>query len=353
MSRLRHFLNHSPFFIRLLHWEYWPFNLVQFPVFCYYLTLALRARSFFYFSASNPGIETGGMFGESKWKIFEIIPANLFPATILVKENTKVEEIKQQMAEKSIFYPIIAKPDRGERGWKVSKIVNESELAEYVMSMHADFLIQSYVALPVELSVFYFRYPGKDKGTISSVVVKEMLQVTGNGKSTLLQLITDYPRALLQLPVLKHSIAHQLNHVPLAGEKVELIPFGNHSRGAKFVDACHLINDELTGTFDKISAQIPGFYFGRYDLRCATIDELKQGRNFQILELNGAGAEPAHIYNPGSSLIKAYKVLFYHFRVMYEISVQNNRNGFAYMNWKEFMDIYKLLKNYRKKANAL
>ena len=352
MKRLKRFLDHSPFFIRLLHWEYWPFNLVQFPVACYYLTLAIRARSFFYFSAANPGIETGGMFGESKWKIFEIIPDAYFPPTILVQENIPVHEITQRLAEKQISYPMIAKPDRGERGWKVSKLLNEQDLLAYTADMNADFLIQSFVSLPVEMSVFYFRYPDQQKGTISSVVVKELLQVTGDGTSTLLQLILDYPRALLQLPVLKQVHAARLQHVPLAGEVIELVPYGNHSRGAKFVDACHLIDTELTTVFDHISAQIPGFYFGRYDLRCSGIDELKHGRNFQILELNGAGAEPAHIYNPGSSLLHAYKVLFYHFRVMYEISLMNHRKGVPFMSFHEFKELYKLLKSYRQKADT-
>lgn len=353
MKKLRSLLNHSPFFIRLLNWEYWPFYIVQFPVAWYYLWLAFKARSFFYFSASNPSIETGGMFGESKWKIFELIPKHLYPVTILIKEGTDINEVITTMQEKNIHYPIIAKPDRGERGWKVSKLKDEDELKNYILSTPIDFLIQAYVSLPIEISVFYFRFPDQQKGTISSVVTKEMLHVTGDGKSTLVELIKAYPRALLQLPILKVSLKDKLYSIPAKDEVVELVPFGNHSRGAKFVDACHIIDQPLTDVFDEISKQIPGFYFGRYDMRCKSIEALKAGKEMQILELNGAGAEPAHVYHPGASLWKAYGVFIYHFKIMYEISKANHNAGIPYMNWAEFMQAYKLQKAYTAKANGI
>ena len=211
----KNLLNRSPFLIRLFNWEYWPFYIVQFPVVCYYLWLAFKARSFFYFSASNPGIETGGMFGESKWEIFELIPAHLLPATILVQEGTDIHLVNKAMQQKGIGYPIIAKPDRGERGWKVSKLQSEDELLTYIKTTPVDFLIQTYVSSPVELSVFYFRFPDHNKGTISSVVLKEMLRVTGDGNATLEELIKGYPRALLQWPVLKVSLANKLNSIPV------------------------------------------------------------------------------------------------------------------------------------------
>ena len=291
-------LNRSPFFIRLLHWEYWPFNLIYTPVAVYFLWLMLRARSFFFFSASNPTIETGGMFGESKWDIFKLLPGNLYPSTILVPENANPDAVKKQMQAANIQYPAIAKPNRGERGWMVRKICNDAQLVDYLQQVKAEFLIQTCVDLPIELSVFYYRYPNKPKGMISSVTLKEMLNVTGNGRSTLLELIKAYPRALLQLPVLEIELKQQLNAVPEKGEKIELVPFGNHSRGSKFMDACYMIDEKMTNVFDDISRQIPGFYFGRYDIRCSSIEAMKEGKDIQILELNGAGASPPIFISP-------------------------------------------------------
>ena len=346
------FLDKSPFFIRLLHWEYWPFNLVYIPVSIYYLWLSIKARSLFFFSTSNPSIETGGMFGESKYGIFKLLPHHTYPITILVEEGTSFDEVKIRMVEKKLTYPLIAKPDRGERGWLVSKIENEVDLKSYHAKVKIDFLLQAYVDLPLELSIFYYRFPDAANGIISSMVSKEMLEVTGDGKSTIRELILSYPRALLQLPVLQVELAAKMSAIPAMGEKVVLVPIGNHSRGAKFIDACHLIDDELTKAIDDLSKQIPGFYFGRYDLRCESLDSLKKGTGYQVMELNGAGAEPAHIYHPGYSLIKAYKVLFHHFHVLYQISQANHKKGLPYMSLKEYRAMQKLIKAYRQKGNA-
>jgi hypothetical protein len=347
MRANRPFFNQSPFFIRLRHWEYWPFNLVYAPVAVYMVWLMFRSRSCFFFSASNPTIETGGMFGEAKWDIFKLMPQNLYPATILVAQNASPEAVQKQMQQAKMHYPVIAKPNRGERGWLVGKIWNDAQLAAYLQQVKAEFLIQTCVNLPVEMSVFYYRYPNCQKGIISSLTIKEMLQVTGNGQSTLLQLIQSYPRAVLQLPVLRAEWKDALNNVPEKGEIIELVPFGNHSRGSKFLDACYLIDEPLTNVFNEISQKIDGFYFGRYDIRCESVEALKAGKNFQILELNGAGAEPAHIYQPGFSLLKAYRVLFHHFNVLRQISAINHKNGTPYMSWKQFVRMRRLVKNYR------
>ncbi|HWB62710.1 MAG TPA: hypothetical protein VG603_04295, partial [Chitinophagales bacterium] len=118
---MKNLFNRSPFFIRLLNWEYWPFYVVHAPVFAYYLWLSLKARSLFYYSASNPSIKTGGMFGESKWEIFELMPESILPKTVIARENYSVAEIESTLVKKGMDYPLIAKPDRGERGWKVNK----------------------------------------------------------------------------------------------------------------------------------------------------------------------------------------------------------------------------------------
>ena len=53
-----------------------------------------------------------------------------------------------------------------------------------------------------------------------------------------------------------------------------------------FINSNHLITPALSASFDRISKQIDGFYFGRFDLRVKTIEDLEAG-NIQILELNG------------------------------------------------------------------
>ncbi len=45
-----------------------------------------------------------------------------------------------------------------------------------------------------------------------------------------------------------------------------------------------------------------GFGCGRYDLKTPTAEALRQGRDFKVLELNGATADATRIYDPNNRL---------------------------------------------------
>ncbi|GAB4022556.1 hypothetical protein [Spirosoma koreense] len=331
----------SPFFIRLRHWEYWPFEVVYLPIFFYYSWLSIKARSLFFFSASNPFIETGGLLGESKADILDNIPAEFKPTTLLIPALTPIYLIVSQLMEHGLTYPLIAKPNVGERGWRVEKIESHGALVSYIQSNSVDFLIQEYVDEPLELGVFYYRMPGQQQGVVSSIVQKEFLSIRGNGRDCIENLIRQNERAILQLPALTEKYGNRFHEILPPGETITLVSIGNHCKGTKFLNANHLITPELTRVFDRISQSIDGFYFGRYDLRCRTVADLYAGKHIRILELNGAGAEPAHIYQPGFSLWEAYRVLFHHWRVLYVISRENHRRGIAYMTLDEAVRIWK------------
>ena len=347
----KNIVNKSPFLIKLFNWEYWPMSLVYFPVSVYYVYLAARARSFFFFSATNPGIEMGGMFFESKWSIFKIIPKKYYPETIFISENNSKEETFNALIKSGIKYPFIAKPDRGERGWGIRKITGREQLIQYIEKNPVDFLIQEYVNLPIELSIFYYREPSMNSGVISSVTFKELLKVTGNGKASLRELIMNDPRALLQLGVLEEKFAEQMEEVLPAGEQKLLVPLGNHCKGALFLNYNHIIDKALVHVFDEISKQIEGFYYGRYDLKCSSIEDLKQGKNISIVELNGAGAEPSHIYNPNFPILKGQREIFRHFNIMCDIGIENSKRGFKYMDLKEFLSVRRRQSEYKNKVN--
>jgi hypothetical protein len=340
-------------YIKTCSWEYWPVWVVYFPVSFYFLYLSIKARSFFFFSASNPTIETGGMFFESKWKIFQLVPKEYYPNTILVEGDEDITRIHQRMNAAGIAYPVIAKPDKGERGWAVKKINNTEELIAYKAALNVSFLIQSYINYPVEMSVFYYRHPSQKKGMVTSVTLKKLLTVTGDGLSTIDELVRSNDRSFLQYRKLLQQNKIDFTHVPQPGEEVVLVPYGNHVLGATFINYNHIIDKQLTDTIDAISQRIDGFYFGRYDLRCASIEDLKKGKNFSILEVNGAGAEPAHIYEPGFSFFQAQLTIAKHFNMMYKAARENNKNGVAYMSYKNFKDTQRLEKEYRSKVTVV
>lgn len=333
----------SNFFIKARSWEYWPFGILQAPIFPYWLWLSLKARSLVYFSASNPGILMGGMFGESKFQVLELVPADRKPRTILIKLPSTTSEIIRQLNDNDLTLPLIFKPDLGERGWMVRKVNTPEDIEQYLSEINIDFLAQEFIELPLEFGVFYVRYPNEAAGRVTSIVGKEMLFVKGDGKKTLKKLILKKDRAKLQWDKLKEVYDRKLDEIVGVGEKIELISIGNHCLGTKFLNENRLITDRLSASFDKISKQIDGFYFGRFDLRTASIEDLENG-NVKILELNGCGAEPAHIYDPNFSFIRAVGVLWKHWSDIYKISKENHKRGVEYISFQEARNIYKKFK---------
>lgn len=308
----------------------------------------MKARSFFFFSASNPSIESGGMLGESKFDILEKIQPQYKPTTILVKAPATTDTLKSLLNAAGISFPLIAKPDKGERGWLVEKINDWASLSRYFSQAQGDFIIQNYVDFPLEIGVFYYRFPGEASGHVSSVVLKDFLKIRGNGHSTVLELMSRYPRARFQLPVLREKYPDLMKEIPAAGKVVELVPIGNHCKGTTFLNGNHLINEQLVAVFDEISRSVEGFYYGRFDLRCPSIEDLYAGRHIRVMELNGAGAEPGHIYQPGFSIIEAYRVIFAHWQMLYRISRQNHASGVPYMTWNAVRETMSRYKQYKK-----
>jgi hypothetical protein len=335
----------SNFFIKLTAWEYWPFGIIQAPLFFLWLWYALKERSLLYFSASNPSILTGGMMGESKYEVLKLVPDSLKPKTILIKLPTTVIQVTEVMREAGLTLPLIFKPDLGERGWMVCRIKNEQDIERYLNGIKIDFIVQELIALPLEFGVFYVRFPSQQQGFVNSITGKEFLSVTGDGTKSLQELILEKDRAKIQWATLRQVYADRLLENIPAGKKIELVSIGNHCLGTTFLNFNYLINDSLNSSFDTISKQIKGFYFGRFDLRCASPQDLENG-NVKIMELNGCGAEPAHIYHPGSSVFKAVGVLITHWRNLYRVSKENHERGVPYLSLKEGKQIYKRVKKY-------
>jgi hypothetical protein len=246
------------------------------------------------------------------------------------------------LSKSEIKFPSIAKPDIGLRGSAVKKINSIKDLRDYHSKANFDYLVQDLIPYEHEVGIFYVRFPHEKKGRITGIVSKEFLIVEGNGIATIEDLILQNLRFSLQLNVLKLEYGEALKEILPKGEKRNLVPYGNHARGAKFIDASHLISDKLTKVIDEMCLQINEFYFGRMDLMYHNWQDLEEGKNFQIVELNGAASEPTHIYDPKHSLFFAWSTLAKHITFMYKISVANNKRGFPYLSHKEGMRQYRL-----------
>ena len=286
---------------------------------------------------------------ESKKEVYDLIPFEYYPATLLFKSSSSTQEILALIKQRNLKYPLIGKPDIGMKGMMVKKLENEKELLSYATNSKVDFLIQEFVSFKNEIGIFYYRYPNEANGHISGIVKKELLTVTGDGISTVEKLLLKNKRAVLQLPTLRIKEKEKMNIVLQKEEELIVVPYGNHVRGAKFLDDSNLVDEELTNTIDSICKKVNGFYFGRLDIRYNDWKELKQGKNFSIIELNGSGSEPTHIYDPRHSVFWAWKEIAKHWKILYRISKLNHQlQNAPYMTTRMGLDMFKQNSEYVK-----
>lgn len=320
---------------KLTHWEYWPYQVIYFPLWPFWLYYAIRCRDLFFFCNANPGIPYGGLTLESKYDIYAQMDPDSYPATFLAGLPLKTSEVASKMQEHEIGYPVIVKPDVGLKALGVFKVNNRKELAEVLTRFESPVLVQDYVKEPLEAGVFYVRFPWEYKGHISGIVSKEFLSVTGDGTKTLRELILEVPRARLQLRRLEKEWRDKLGKAPAKGEEVVLVPFGSHTRGALFRDRRKFITEELRNYVDYVSKEVYGFYFGRLDIKFNDWEDLAKARDLQVIEINGAGSEPTHIYDPKHSIFFAWKEILRHWNFMYQISKYHRNIGYPALDWKE------------------
>lgn len=326
--------------IRWRNWEYWSSHAFYFPMYIWGPLLALRAGHPAFFTAANPGIHTGGFGFESKYDTLMKIPEDYRPKTILASASEDFQLVLRKMQRADIHFPLICKPDVGFRGFLVRKIETEQELAAYLRKYPVDFIIQEFVWRANEFGVLYYRMPGEQKGKITSLTLKEFLSVIGDGKSTVLALVKQHPRALLQLERLRDTHAHLLHNIPAKGERVSLGTIGNHSKGTRFINGNHKIDHQLERTFDKVADQIDGFNYGRFDIKCDSLESLKRGEDITIFELNGTCSEPAHIYDPErSTYLSALRDIMWHWWLIHKIAIANRKRGAKFLPAMEMIQI--------------
>ena len=280
----------------------------------------LRSGSVWFFTPSNPGLTFGGMEGEPKKAMYDLLPHELYPTTLNVLPSDELADVIKEISSKGIMFPLIVKPEMGGQGILFRKIDNAEELKHYHNLVPVEYIVQRMVHFPMEVSVFYIRHPRDEHGVITGFLHKIPLQVTGDGKQALESLVENHPKAAMRLGELHLKHTQQWDMIIPAGEKYILSYAANHNRGARFVDLKSHIDTRLTAVFDKLSHDINDFFYGRYDIMCESIEALKRGENFTILEYNGCGAEPNHFYDTGYTLINAYREILKHWKALYQIS---------------------------------
>lgn len=330
------------------NWELWPFWMRYFKITPVWFWYCLRSGSCWFFSSSNPTLTFGGFEGEEKKEMYDLLEANSYPKTIYISPTETFDEVKRKITQQNFSYPFCVKPDVGMKGLLFRKVDKEEQLRLYHEIVPINYLVQALVVTPIEASVFYYRLPYNQKGVITGFIQKELMEVVGNGKHSLLELIKAHPQARHRLEEMKMKHADNLGWVLPDQQRYYLTHAANLNRGAKFVNLKHLINERMLEEFDKIS-HATKFYYGRYDLKCESLSDLMDGK-FIILEFNGSGAEPNHVYNTGYSIKEAQKEFLLHWKVLFQISEYNAKNGVRY--WP-FLKGWNYLRNARKHLQLL
>ena len=320
---------------RIFNWERLPFFVIYAPfifLWSYYWALS---RRFWFFSNVNPTMYFSGFEGETKQEMFSQLPQEFCPVGIYIEPGQTFEKVLCQVKQAGLKFPFAVKPDVGTKGLLFRKIENEEQLKKYHALLPFTYMVQELITLPLELSVFHVRYPDEQKGMITGMIAKEYLHVKGDGVSTLRKLIESHPKAFMIEDEQKHKHKESLDEIIPENDIYLLNELGNHNRGATFLNLQDKIDDSLLKVFDEISLYSNYFYYGRYDIKTTSIEDMKAGKNFSILEFNGVGSEPNHIYDIGLSYMQALRIIAQHWKYMYEIGRINFQKGIPYIPfWK-------------------
>lgn len=325
-------------------WIPWPW--IYAPVVIKWLALALRHRSLTLPTAVNPRIESGGFRGESKASCLSevgndsqrwIARWSTFQIEEQAHPSTSLRMVEARMAEAGLAYPLIVKPDIGMCGHGVRLVGGTGELSVYLTRFPAGqtLILQEFSPWAGEAGIFYVRHPNEERGRIFSLAFRYYPHVVGDGRSTLRQLIKADPRASRCAKLHLAALAARLDEVPQKGAIVRLAIAASLRVGALYTDGSAYVTSALVERIDEIGRSMPEFYYGRFDVRFRSVDALMRGEDFLIVEINGAGAEAIHIWDPTLTIFDAYRSLFEQHEILFDIAACNRARGVKPLRLRE------------------
>lgn len=337
------------FFQKVLDWEKLPNAVFLLPLIVWAIFRTLKSGTLWTLSTANPGLTFGGFFGFPKTEAYDVLPPESYPTTTLIKPVDDFPTVLQKIKSVGLEYPYVVKPDGGMVGLLVRVINDETQLRRYFDLVKADWMAQAMVDYQTEVGVFYVRHPNEEKGKIVGLSQKVPLSVIGDGKRTVGELVkADEKNAEFEEAIYEKQAANW-DRVPAKGEFFQLIFTGNRKNGATLVELIDEVDENMTALFDKFSHYKNGIYYGRYDIKCESLESLKKGEKYAILEFNGVHSGYGHLYHCGKSSSEVYDEVHKLWNELYDISVANHKKGMPYLSflggWKF---IYKSLKTFRK-----
>ena len=321
--------------------EFFPTRLIYLYTKSYIFWKFLRTKNPLRYTAANPWFDLWWLYPTSKYESLKYIPKKWLPLTkFIAQANFEKQYISQLIVDSGMWYPCILKPDNGVRGLGIQILHSQDEfdrvINNFVQSnkQRWDYLLQEFVSHPEEYGIMYIRMPDADTWSILGMVKKEFVSIHWDGVSTLEQLIHAHPRARYHFPLFAEQFAATWTKTLPKWEMIDVVETWTHSRGSTFLDASHLVTDELVSVIDEISQQVEWFYCGRFDAKAHDIDWLLAGE-FKIMELNMTYSEPTWMYDPSYSFVDQQQILLWYWKLVYDISIKNHALGVPYATLSE------------------
>lgn len=328
--------------------------LFYIPLGLRWLWLGVRHRSLTLPALANPCIEAGGLWGESKSACLAQIEGDaarwVAPFVTVTRLSADVEaahagdEALARMAMRGLSFPVVVKPDVGWQGFGVQVADDAQALRRYVAAYPAGVpvIIQALSPWVGEAGVLYVREPGARSGRVTSLTLRYYPSVIGDGVSTVRQLVAREPRMRHKVRYIegddalhRGTGAERMAKVFADGEVVRLSFIGSIRVGGLYRDARSAITPALSARFDAIARSMPEFHFGRFDIRFASLEALRAGEQFAVFEVNGAGAEAIHMWDPEMPLDEAYRELVRYQDVIFRLGAANRARGFRPLSLRQ------------------
>ena len=312
-------------------------NLV--PMVAQWAWLSLIHRSITLPSCANPALTAGGLVGEGKMEYLALMGELACAATanttsVDVAGQGSLAEVEAAMARQGLGYPLVVKPDLGWCGFGVRRIDGREALARYVAGYPSGerLVLQEWLGAAGEAGLFYLRRPGAPSGELIGVLLRQFPRVVGDGVHTVAQLMATDRRASRLGRDGASEPSCDVRRIPVRGELVRIASVSSTRVGGGYEDGTPHITAELQRAVDEIARDMGDFHAGRFDVKYQDLAALQAGR-FRIIEVNGAGSEAVHAWDPRFSLRQAYGIVFAKQRRLFEIGSEMRRRGHRPVGW--------------------
>jgi len=332
-----------------------PSLVFRIPLVLHWLRLALRHRSLALPCLANPGLASGGLWGESQAECLRAVAAEERSAIadfVVMRRRADQSTLNfdharalRLVADAGLRFPLVAKPDVGRHAHGVRLLEDAAALRRYLERFPggAKLILQRYVPWAGEAVVHYARLPGQG-GRILSLTLRSFPQVIGDGAATVRELVARDRRLRRHAALLLgHDPSHlgpdraALDRVPEEGELVRLCLIGSRRAGARVRDASDLVTPALAARIGRIVDGMAEVHYARLSLRCGSLDALLRGEDLTVVGIGGIGGDADDAWDPSLSLREAWGRRFARQHLLFAIGKHNRARGFEPPEAGEFL----------------